>query len=172
MNIYSRPDPPGNSAFPIAMPGYPIIFASAFTTLVFALLGFSILSLACLLFTFFSCYFFRDPDRSVPNAPKVVVSPADGKVIIADVLEESEFYEGRCLKVSVFMSVFNVHVNRMPHEGKITKTFYHPGKFFSAHLDKASKENEHNAIFIETPSGKKICTVQIAGNRSPDYLQY
>ncbi len=61
------------------------------------------------------------------------------------------------------MSVFNVHVNRIPHEGKVSKISYFPGKFFSANLDKASKENEHNAVFIETDMGKKICMVQIAG---------
>lgn len=91
----------------------------------------------------------------VPNQKGAVVSPADGKVIFADKVEESRFVEGPCLKISIFMSVFNVHVNRIPHEGTVTKVSYYPGKFFSANLDKASQENEHNAVFLETPQGKK-----------------
>ncbi len=163
MDKFSWPDPPSQVAFPIAKPGYPVIFAAGFTTAVFALLGFATLAMVGLIFTFFTCFFFRDPDRVVPKKENAVVSPADGKVIIADTVEESPFYEGRCLKISIFMSVFNVHVNRIPYDGKIKKISYHPGKFLSANLDKASKENEHNAIFIETPTGKAITTVQIAG---------
>ena len=67
------------------------------------------------------------------------------------------------MKISIFMSIFNVHVNRIPHEGRVKKIHYFPGKFFSANLDKASTHNEHNAIFIETEGNKNICTVQIAG---------
>jgi phosphatidylserine decarboxylase len=121
------------------------------------------LSLIGLAVTFFICFFFRDPDRVIPNYTGCVVSPADGRVISAALMEDSRFYEGSCIKVSIFMSIFNVHVNRIPHEGHIKKIHYYPGKFFSANLDKASNHNEHNAIFIETEAGKKICTVQIAG---------
>ncbi len=163
MDKFSWPDPPSMVAFPIAKPGYPVIFASAFVTFVFALLGFTVLALTSLIFTFFTCYFFRDPDRVVPKKEDAVVSPADGKVIVAQPESNSDFYEGDYLKVSIFMSVFNVHVNRIPHDGTITKILYHPGKFFSADLDKASKENEHNAVFLETSDKKKICFVQIAG---------
>ncbi len=163
MSDFIWSDLPGNSAFPLASAGYPFIFASAFTTAVFALLGLTTLSLVGLATTFFICYFFRDPDRVIPNCTGCVVSPADGKVIFAGLMDNSRFYEGPCLKVSIFMSIFNVHVNRIPHEGQVKKIHYYPGKFFSANLDKASKDNEHNAIFIETEEGKDICTVQIAG---------
>jgi phosphatidylserine decarboxylase len=163
MSDFIWSDLPGNSAFPLASAGYPFIFASAFTTAVFALLGLTTLSLVGLAATFFICYFFRDPDRVIPNYTGCVVSPADGKVIFAGLMDNSRFYEGPCLKVSIFMSIFNVHVNRIPHEGQVKKIHYYPGKFFSANLDKASKDNEHNAIFIETEEGKNICTVQIAG---------
>ncbi|MFC1858615.1 phosphatidylserine decarboxylase family protein [Thermodesulfobacteriota bacterium] len=163
MSDFVWSDPPSKVAFPVAKAGYPIIFAAAFATAVFALLGFAVLALAGLLATFFVCYFFRDPDRVIPNGDSAVVAPADGKVISVKTLNGSPFFEGTCEKISIFMSVFNVHVNRTPHEGRITKINYHPGKFFSANLDKASMHNEHNAVFMETETGKKMCMVQIAG---------
>lgn len=163
MNEYTWPERPRNTAYPIASAGYPFIFASAFTTVVFALLGLTALALAGLVVTIFICCFFRDPDRLVSRKAGVVVSPADGKIISAGVVENSRFLDGRCLKVSIFMSVFNVHVNRIPHEGEIKEIDYYPGKFFSANLDKASDKNEHNAVLIETDGGEKICMVQIAG---------
>jgi len=154
---------PSHSAFPVASAGYPFIFASVFTTAVFALLGLTVLSLIGLVTTFFICYFFRDPDRVIPNDDGAVVSPADGKIISAGLVDNPRFFEGSCIKVSIFMSIFNVHVNRVPHEGRVAKIHYYPGKFFSANLDKASSENEHNAVFLETKDGKQLCTVQIAG---------
>lgn len=154
---------PSRVAFPVARAGYPMIFASAFTTVVFALLQLMTFALIALIITLFICYFFRDPDRIVPTLEGAVVSPADGKVIHVDTVENSSFYEGTSLKISVFMTVFNVHVNRIPCEGKIRKISYYPGKFFSANLDKASQQNEHNAVFIETGEGKRVCVVQIAG---------
>ncbi|MBW2608412.1 MAG: phosphatidylserine decarboxylase family protein [Deltaproteobacteria bacterium] len=163
MNKFSWPDPTNQSAFPIARPGYSFIGAAAFTTFVFALLGLIIPALLGLASTFFIIYFFRDPDRTVPNAGGLVVSPADGKVVAAGTVENSTYYDGKCLKISIFMSVFNVHVNRMPCKGKVKKISYNPGKYFSANLDKASKENEQNAVYLETEDGKEICTVQIAG---------
>jgi len=163
MNKYSWPDPTSQSAFPIARPGYSFIGAAAFTTFVFALLELIIPALLGLATTFFIIYFFRDPDRTVPNSGGLFVSPADGKIVAAGTVENSTYYEGTCLKISVFMSVFNVHVNRMPCKGKVKKISYNPGKYFSANLDKASKENEQNAVYLETEDGKEICTVQIAG---------
>ncbi len=163
MKKYSWPDPNSQSAFPIARPGFSFIGAAAFTTFVFALLGLIVPALLGLVLTFFIVYFFRDPDRVIPTRDGLVVSPADGKVVAAGMVENSTYYEGTCLKVSVFMSVFNVHVNRMPSGGKVKKIVYNPGKYFNANLDKASKENEQNAIYLETEEGKKICTVQIAG---------
>jgi len=163
MDKFSWTDPPSHTAFPVASAGYPFIFAAAFTTAVFALLGLTVLALIGLVVIFFICYFFRDPDRVIPNHSGGVVSPADGKVILAGPVENSPFYEGTCLKISIFMTIFNVHVNRIPHEGQIKAVSYHPGKFFSANLDKASKDNEHNAVFMETDQGRQICFVQIAG---------
>lgn len=163
MEKYFWSEPQRFSAFPIAKPGYGIIGASAFATAIFALIGFAGLSCLGLMVTFFICWFFRDPDRLVPTQKGAVVSPADGKVVVHEVVRENPFIDGPCLKISIFMSVFNVHVNRIPHEGKISRIVYNPGKFFSANLDKASLDNEQNAVVIETAEGKKICFIQIAG---------
>jgi phosphatidylserine decarboxylase len=163
MNPHSWPDPPGQMAFPVARAGYPPIFGAAFVTLILALLGMTYLTLLGLVVTFCFCGFFRDPDRVIPNQPDAIVSPADGKVISVGPVDGTSFCEGSCQKISIFMSVFNVHVNRIPFDGKVKKVDYHPGKFFSANLDKASLQNEHNAVFLETAEGKRFCTVQVAG---------
>ena len=111
-------------------------------------------------------YFFRDPDRVTPEISDVVVSPADGVVQMITKLKapkELGLGDGEFTRVSVFMSVFNVHVNRSPAAGKIIKSVYVPGKFFNATLDKASKDNERQLLAMKTKSGKEIAFVQIAG---------
>jgi phosphatidylserine decarboxylase len=116
--------------------------------------------------TIWCYYFFRDPKRSVPQNAGLLVSPADG---VVSLIERAVPPEGlglgpeALLRVSVFMSVFNCHVNRAPIAGKVTAVVYRPGKFFNASLDKASEENERNSLAIELPDGRKIAVVQIAG---------
>lgn len=163
MKNHDWPEPPGQLAFPIAKAGHPLIGAAAFTTAVLALLGWAVPTVICLTATFFICWFFRDPDRLTPEETGAVVSPADGKVVFAEKVDDCPFLEGPHFKVSIFMSVFNVHVNRSPFDGTVTEVRYHPGKFFSANLDKSSRENEHNAITLVTSDQRKICFVQIAG---------
>lgn len=119
-----------------------------------------------LVLTVWCYYFFRDPDRVTPEIENVVVSPADGIVqMIAKVKapEELDMGNQEFTRVSVFMSVFNVHVNRAPAQGKITKSVYVPGKFLNATLDKASKDNERQLLAMKTKNGKDLCFVQIAG---------
>ncbi len=111
-------------------------------------------------------YFFRDPKRLVPENAGLLVSPADGVVsLIERAVPPVELGMGpeALVRVSVFMSVFNCHVNRAPIAGKVTAVAYRPGKFFNAALDKASEENERNALAIEMADGRKIAVVQIAG---------
>jgi phosphatidylserine decarboxylase len=163
MDPYSWSDPPGQTAFPVAKAGYPPIFGAAFITLIFALLEMTFLSVFGLVITLCLCGFFRDPDRLIPNQADGIVSPADGKVVSAGPADGASYYDGRCQKISIFMSVFNVHVNRVPFDGKVKKVDYYPGKFFAANLDKASLQNEHNAVFLETADGKRLCAVQVAG---------
>lgn len=119
-----------------------------------------------LILTAWCYFFFRDPERVTPQIKNVVVSPADGIVqMITEVEgpEELAMNNQKYNRVSVFMSVFNVHVNRAPAEGKITKAVYVPGKFINATLDKASKDNERQLLAMKTSSGKDIAFVQIAG---------
>jgi phosphatidylserine decarboxylase len=111
-------------------------------------------------------YFFRDPKRSVPQNAGLLVSPADGVVsLIERAVPPVELGLGpdALVRVSVFMNVFNCHVNRTPIAGTVTAVVYRPGKFFNASLDKASEENERNALAIQMADGRKIAVVQIAG---------
>lgn len=163
MDKFTWPDPPSQAAFPIAKPGYPLIFASAFITLILALLELTPLALIGLVATLFICCFFRDPDRVVPRAAGAVISPADGRIVVAAKATSNPMGIEECMKISVFMTVFNVHVNRIPHEGTITKITYQPGGFLPADRRRASSENERNLVFIDTAEGKKICVVQVAG---------
>ncbi len=151
------------SAYPVAKAGWPFIGASAFTTFVLALSGLTYFAVAGLLVTFFICYFFRDPDRMTPNQPDAVISPADGRIVYTGVVEKSPFIDGPCLKIGIFMNIFNVHVNRIPFSGSIKDIRYFPGKFYSADKEEASVANEHNAVILETPKHQTICFVQVAG---------
>ena len=110
--------------------------------------------------------FFRDPDRVTPANDQLITSPADGTVVsIVESLApaELELGEEKFTKVSIFLSVFDIHVNRIPITGKVKVLHYHPGKFFNASLDKASEFNERQTVLIEHASGTKIPVVQIAG---------
>ncbi|UWQ18906.1 phosphatidylserine decarboxylase [Jannaschia sp. M317] len=116
--------------------------------------------------TIWCYYFFRDPVRTVPMGPNLVVSPADGLVsLIEPAVPPAELGLGDAplMRVSVFMSVFNCHVNRAPVAGEVTVIGYRPGKFLSAELDKASEENERNGLVLTMDDGTKIGVVQIAG---------
>ena len=116
--------------------------------------------------TIWCYYFFRDPKRSVPLGDSLVLSPADGVVsLIEPAVPPVELGMGpeALTRVSVFMSVFNCHVNRMPAGGQISAIAYRPGKFVSASLDKASVDNERNSVAITLPDGRKLAVVQIAG---------
>jgi phosphatidylserine decarboxylase len=152
-----------NQNQPVASEGYPFIALFAFITLVFALLGWALLTLLLLGLTLFTVYFFRNPERCVPQEQDAVVAPADGKVIFVGEVPEERYFQGRVVKVSIFMSVFNVHVNRAPVSGKVVDMFYNRGEFFNASLDKASLQNEQAGILFETEGGRRLLAVQIAG---------
>jgi len=163
MDEFVWSDTPGRTAFPVAKAGLPLIAGAAFATLILSLLGMSVPAVAGLAATFCICAFFRDPDRVTPKRPGAVVSPADGKVVFAGVADGGEFVQGECRRVSIFMSVFNVHVNRIPAEGRVVRVSYRPGQFVAADRSDASHRNEHNAVYVETDYGKKLCFVQVAG---------
>jgi len=152
-----------------AKEGYPFI---AFAVGLMLLLVFSSWKLASLvlaipaavsvLLTLFVLYFFRNPERSPPSDPLAVIAPADGTVIVAERVSDTPLGT-ESLKISIFMSVFNVHVNRAPFDGKVVDVSYHRGKFFDARDGRASCENERNGIVLETAAGVHIAFVQIAG---------
>lgn len=143
--------------------GYPFIGIGLGITMIFLLLEIYPAFLLTFLFTVFTIYFFRDPQREITDNEDLLVSPADGRILKIENLEESQYGTGPCIKISIFMSVFNVHVNRIPFSGVVKKIKYFPGKFINAAFDKASLDNERNAVLIETESGKTFWTVQIAG---------
>ena len=110
----------------------------------------------------FVLQFFRDPPRTVPEDPLAVVSPADGRIVVVGRARDP-YRDCDALKISVFMNVFNVHSNRSPVDGTVDKVEYHAGSFFNAALDKASLENERNALLLTTTSGQSLTCVQVAG---------
>ncbi len=110
----------------------------------------------------FVLQFFRDPPRPIPYQPNAVLSPADGRIVTVE--KTTDPYAGReAIKISVFMNVFNVHSNRSPVDGKIEKIEYFAGSFVNADLDKASLENERNAVVVKARTGEQITFVQVAG---------
>jgi phosphatidylserine decarboxylase len=115
------------------------------------------------LFTLFVIYFFRDPERAIPPGEKAILSPADGKVVQVQPCVEERFLKGPAIKLSVFMSVFNVHVNRNPLTGRVVDSAYSRGKFIRADLNQASASNEQNALLVENAEGIRLLVVQIAG---------
>lgn len=126
----------------------------------------SLLACGGLLITLWMAYFFRNPCRITPIREGLIVSPADG--IVQSITEaappaELGIYEGMWTRISIFLNVFDVHIQRIPITGVITKAVYHPGKFFNASLDKASEHNERQSLLITTTKGLKIPVVQIAG---------
>ena len=110
----------------------------------------------------FVLYFFRNPERTTPDDVNAVIAPADGTVIVVERVPETPLGK-EALKISIFMSVFSVHVNRTPFDGKVIDTFHHQGKFFDARDGRASCENERNGIVLEIAGGVRIAFVQIAG---------
>jgi phosphatidylserine decarboxylase len=163
MTCCSDSRPAKSKAFPIASEGLLPIAVWAFAAIYLAALGYSAMALFCGALAVFLGFFFRDPERVAPEQEGAVVSPADGKVVEVRVVQDNEFALDKVLKISVFMSVFNVHVNRIPADGTVTNISYHPGKFFSANLDKASRDNERNAVSMEIDGGHRLTVVQVAG---------
>ncbi|MCX6998798.1 MAG: phosphatidylserine decarboxylase family protein [Candidatus Sumerlaeota bacterium] len=111
---------------------------------------------------FFILFFFRDPERIPPSEKGALVSPADGRVDVVEEVEHSPFPGGRAVKVGIFLSIFDVHINRAPADGRVMETSHRSGSFMSAMRKKSSETNESNLIVFETPQGA-ICVRQIAG---------
>lgn len=146
----------------IAKEGWPFIAAALFTAiLVHFLAGFG-WALFFWIVAAFVLQFFRDPPREIPAVPNAVLSPADGRIVAVEKVEDP-YLKRDAIKVSVFMNVFNVHSNRSPIDGEIRDKWYFPGKFINADLPKASVENERNALWIRADNGADVTCVQVAG---------
>ena len=158
-----------NNSSPFAKEGYPFIAFSIGLTLLLALSSWKLASFLLaipasisFLLTLFVLYFFRNPERTPPTDPRAIVAPADGTVIVAELVSETPLGT-EAFKISIFMSVFSVHVNRVPFDGKVVDVSYHRGKFFDARDGRASCENERNGLVLELAGGVRIAFVQIAG---------
>lgn len=158
-----------NQNTPIATEGFPFVAGFAALTLLAAfsagrlcsaaLYGFSALFA---LLTLFTIYFFRNPRRTPPADQRAVVAPADGTVIVVDRVPQTPLGQ-EAFKISIFMSVFDVHINRVPFSGRVVELTHTPGKFFDVRDSRSSCENERSSIVLETASGVRLAFVQIAG---------
>ncbi len=151
-----------NYGIPVASEGWPFIFPLAIVTALLLAFGWQNVGFVSLLIALFVLFFFRDPERSVPEEKGVVVAPADGKVIVVKDIYEPDYLKQDAKQISIFLSVFNVHVNRIPYGGTVEAVKYNPGRFHVASVDKASLYNEQTSMVIV--NGKdKILVKQIAG---------
>lgn len=154
----------GKTLVPVHREGWPFVAGFAVVSILIGLLWQPLFWIGLAL-TGWCAYFFRDPERVTPIDDSLVISPADGKVsAIGPAIPPVELGLGDTpmTRISIFMNVFSVHINRAPVSGKVSKIAYRPGKFLNADLDKASVENERNGLLIETPHGTLAC-VQVAG---------
>ena len=152
-----------NHKSPIVPEGLPYIIPAGAVTIVTFSFGDLWMALPMSVVTAFVIWFFRNPNRKISEDNRVVVSPADGKVITIENVTENDLLKCPCKKISIFMSLFNVHVNRVPYSGMVSNIRYEKGKFLAANLSKASFLNEKNSVLFKTDEGKEILTVQVAG---------
>lgn len=122
-----------------------------------------LLAMVVTLVALWCAYFFRDPERHGPRGQNLVIAPADGRVLLITDVDEPRFMQGRSTRVSIFMNVFNVHVNRYPVSGRVEFVWYNKGKFLNAAAEKSSLENEQMSVGVVTPGGTRVLTRQIAG---------
>ncbi len=143
--------------------GFIFIIPLAAVTVILAYAGITWAAVCFLVLTLFVVNFFRNPERTIPADDNLVVSPADGRILKIEDVDDNGLLPGALKKVSIFMNIFNVHVNRMPFTGRVKAIRYRKGRFLNASLDKASALNESNAVLIEANDGREILTIQIAG---------
>ncbi len=122
-----------------------------------------LLAVASFVFFCMVVWFFRNPDRPLTSDDNKIFAPADGKIVVIEEVEETEYFHDKRIQVSIFMSPLNVHVNRYPVNGEVTYTKYHPGKYLVAWHPKSSLLNERSTVVVKAPNGKEILVRQIAG---------
>jgi len=149
--------------WPVAKEGFPFIIPAVLLTVFFIGMGWNLLTFWGIFCTLFMAFFFRNPKRRIPSLENIILSPADGRIIHVGEWQEDRFLKERVLKVSIFMSIFDVHLNRAPASGKVLERKYLPGRFLVANREKSSLLNEQNAFLLEMEDRFKILLVQIAG---------
>jgi phosphatidylserine decarboxylase len=149
--------------WPMAKEGLPFLIPMVLLTIFLGILGWTVWMFLGIFFSLFFAYFFRNPRRKIPDLQNIILSPADGRIIFVGECEEDRFLKEKTLKVSIFMSVFDVHLNRAPVSGKVLERSYLPGRFLVASVEKSSLLNEQNAVILETEDCLKILLIQIAG---------
>jgi phosphatidylserine decarboxylase len=152
-----------NEGVPIVREGVPFLLVCLVAAVSLTIGGLWPLGLVFGLLTAFIAYFFRNPERLPPVGEGMVGAPADGRIIFIGPVAEPEFSKEQMLKVSIFMSLWDVHVNRIPVDGTVRDMRYQRGRFMAAFEERASEENERNAMLIETGKGQRIVLVQVAG---------
>lgn len=148
---------------PFAKEGFPFIGAAAGVTLCAGWLGWTPVAVLAAGLTLFVSWFFRNPARVIPEGPGLIVAPGDGKVIAIAEEFEPRYLKERSLRITIFLNVFNVHINRIPCEGVIEDVQYQPGLFLVASKPEATIKNEQNALMIQATGGAKVLCVQVAG---------
>ncbi len=146
----------------IAREGWPFVALALIVALALSVAGLWIFAALAWVAAVFIVQFFRDPPRAVPQPPNAVLSPADGRIVKVEKTRDP-YLDRDALKISVFMNVFNVHSNRSPVDASVANAWYRRGTFLNAALDKASLENERNALHLRTAAGQDVTCVQIAG---------
>ncbi|KIX12057.1 phosphatidylserine decarboxylase family protein [Dethiosulfatarculus sandiegensis] len=149
--------------FRLAAPGIPYLAGAAFLAVCAQSLDQNWLAVPLWIVTAYIAYFFRDPDQEINALPNQVLSPADGRVVAVELVEKPDMPQGRAQLVSIFMSLFDIHVNRVPVSGKVRSINHHPGGFVPADQPRARTDNEHNEVLIDTEQGKTILVSQVAG---------
>jgi phosphatidylserine decarboxylase len=160
-----RSDAAVNNAYPhpiIAREGWPFLALALVVAVALSWAGLWLPAALAWVAVLFVVQFFRDPPRVVPREPDAVLSPADGRIVSVEKARDP-YLDREALKISVFMNVFNVHSNRSPVDGVVVAVWYHAGSFLNAALDKASLENERNALHLRTAGGRDVTCVQVAG---------
>ncbi|MBW2039993.1 MAG: phosphatidylserine decarboxylase family protein [Deltaproteobacteria bacterium] len=149
--------------FPIVLQGIPYILPPAVITLILGLWGEIYLFVPFLILTLFCLFFFRNPSRQIPDGEGLILSPADGRIVEVEKGVEVPLLGGEATKVSIFMSLFDVHVNRVPVGGTVEEVRYQRGRFLPAYRGEASRQNEQNALLLQSAEDLKLVFVQVAG---------
>lgn len=149
--------------FKFAPEGYPFILIFAFLTILAIFFGKLWITVFPFVLTLFMLFFFRDPERTIPEGDNILISPADGKIILIEKVYEGQYLKDEAIEVSIFMSPLNVHVNRAPCDGVVKSVVYTLGRFLSAFKEEASLHNENIAMLLDTKHGK-VLVRQVAGS--------